>query len=227
MGAQCTILYHMLALLFNNPLVFVLWVIALLMAITIHEASHAFVADKLGDPTARLMGRLTLNPFAHLDLLGTVFLLLVRFGWGKPVQIDPFNLRNPRRDAALISLAGPVSNLILAAVLALVLRLVPLFPLPLTIHLTLQLFLVPIIILNVTLAIFNFLPISPLDGYKIVAGILPKNLVPQWVELEGFGLIFLLFLLLPLGGNSLLNDVFNPILTFILNLLLPGLGNIV
>src|SRR3989338_7102351 len=87
-------------------------IIALLSAITIHEFSHAWVADRLGDPTPRLMGRVTLNPLAHLDPIGTIALLLIGFGWGKPVPFDPFNLENPRRDSALIALAGPASNLI-------------------------------------------------------------------------------------------------------------------
>ena len=107
------ILYHMLGVLFNNPLSFLFWLVALAMAITIHEFAHAYTADRLGDPTPRLQGRLTLNPLAHLDPLGTLMLLLVRFGWGKPVQFDPFNLKNPRKDGALISLAGPASNLLI------------------------------------------------------------------------------------------------------------------
>src|SRR3989344_1658008 len=103
----------MFGLLFNDSLEFILWTISIVLAITIHEFAHAFAADRLGDPTPRLMGRLTLNPLAHLDPLGTLLLLIARFGWGKPVIFDPFNLRNPRRDSAIISLAGPVSNILL------------------------------------------------------------------------------------------------------------------
>src|SRR3990167_10568404 len=99
--------------MFND---FVFFIPALLIALTVHEFSHALVADKLGDPTPRLMKRLSLNPLNHLDPIGTLMLLFFHFGWGKPVPFDPFNLRHPRRDAALISLAGPVSNLILAAI---------------------------------------------------------------------------------------------------------------
>ncbi|MFH0864298.1 MAG: site-2 protease family protein [Candidatus Gottesmanbacteria bacterium] len=217
----------MITEIFTNPLMFIVWTIALLVAITIHEFSHALMADRLGDPTAKLMGRLTLNPFAHLDPIGTLFLLLVRFGWGKPVPIDPFNLRSPRRDSAIISLAGPVSNLILATVLSLILRLITFLPLSMTIYMILQLIFIPIIILNVTLAIFNCLPVSPLDGYKIVGGFLPKNLQPQWDELEGYGIIFLLLLLFPFTGGPLLTTLFDPILNFVLHLLLPSLGTIV
>ncbi|MEK7065464.1 MAG: site-2 protease family protein, partial [Patescibacteria group bacterium] len=99
----------MLDQLATNPLGFLFWLIALVVAITIHEFSHAYAADRLGDPTPRLQGRLTLNPLAHLDPLGTLMLLIARFGWGKPVVFDPFNLRHPRRDAAIISFAGPLS----------------------------------------------------------------------------------------------------------------------
>ncbi|MBI4999855.1 site-2 protease family protein [Candidatus Gottesmanbacteria bacterium] len=217
----------MLAELFNNPFSFLIWTVALLVAITIHEFSHAFMADRLGDPTARLMGRLTLNPLAHLDPLGTLFLLIARFGWGKPVPFDPFNLRNPRRDSALISLAGPGSNLILATILSLILRAIPYFPLPEIVFLLVQAFFIPIIILNVGLAIFNLLPVHPLDGFKIVTGFLPKKLAYQWQELEGYGLFFLLLLLLPLSGGPLLLNILGPIVSIILTILLPGLGTII
>src|SRR3990167_7825701 len=108
--------------LINNPIGFLYWIAALIVAITIHEFAHALAAERLGDPTPRLMGRLTLNPLAHLDPLGTLMLLVARFGWGKPVVFDPFNMRHPRRDAAIISLSGPLSNLILAFVCAVLLR---------------------------------------------------------------------------------------------------------
>src|SRR3989344_291453 len=101
---------------------FIFYIISLVIAITIHEFAHAFVADHLGDPTPRLQGRVTLNPLAHLDPMGTLLLFIVHFGWGKPVQFDPFNLRNPRRDAALISLAGPATNLVTATVASIVMQ---------------------------------------------------------------------------------------------------------
>lgn len=221
------ILYHMLAELFNNPFSFLVWILALLVAITIHEFSHALIADRLGDPTARLMGRLTLNPLAHLDPIGTLFLLIARVGWGKPVPFDPYNLRDPRRDAALISLAGPASNLIFATLLSLILRIVPFAPLPLIVYLLLQALFIPIVILNVGLAVFNLLPVSPLDGFKIVGGFLPQNLAYQWEELEGYGLFFLLMLLFPFAGGSLLSQIMGPVISFFLTLFLPGLGRLV
>ena len=101
--------------LFSNPFLFLLEIIALVSALTFHEFAHAWMADKLGDPTPRLQDRLTLNPAKHLDPLGTLLLLVAGFGWGKPVEFDPFNLRHPRRDTALIALAGPVSNILMAS----------------------------------------------------------------------------------------------------------------
>src|SRR4030042_6600170 len=103
----------MLQYLFTNPFSFAIWAAALLVAITIHEFAHAWTADHLGDPTPRLTGRLTLNPLAHLDPIGTLMLLIIRLGWGKPVTVDPFNLRHPKRDMALISLSGAVANFLL------------------------------------------------------------------------------------------------------------------
>src|SRR3989344_2874340 len=109
--------------LLSNPAELLFIIPTLLAAITVHEFAHAWTADRLGDPTPRLQGRLSLNPLKHLDPLGTLMLLLFRFGWGKPVQFDPFNLKRPRQDGALISLAGPASNLSLALLLSLFVRL--------------------------------------------------------------------------------------------------------
>src|SRR3989339_337614 len=114
----------MLSILFTNPLVFLVFALGLVLAISIHEYAHAAAADRLGDPTPRAMGRLTLNPLAHLDPVGTLVILVTgAFGWGKPSPYDPYNLRNPQRDTALIALAGPVSNLLLALGLSLIARL--------------------------------------------------------------------------------------------------------
>ncbi|MCJ7826207.1 site-2 protease family protein, partial [Patescibacteria group bacterium] len=106
----------------NNPLEFIGIFVAFLIAITVHEVSHGYTADRLGDPTARVMGRLTFNPFKHLDVVGTLMILFAPFGWAKPVPFDPFNLKNPRRDSALISLAGPAANLITAGIVSLILH---------------------------------------------------------------------------------------------------------
>lgn len=209
---------------------FVFWIIALVAAITIHEFAHAAAAERLGDPTPRLMGRLTLNPLAHLDLLGTIMLLIARFGWGKPVVFDPFNLRHPRRDSAIISLAGPVANLLLATVCAILLQLLFTIRLPLMSNSVMGLLvyllvglLQPVVILNVVLAIFNLIPIHPLDGFKIVGGILPREYAQQWAELEPYGMVFLIFLIFPLFSSvSPVSQLISPVIDFILTILLPS-----
>lgn len=211
--------------LFGNPISFVFYAISLVIAITVHEFAHALSADRLGDPTPRLQGRLTLNPLAHLDPLGTIMLFLVRFGWGKPVQFDPFNLRNPRRDAAIISLAGPLANITLATISSLILRLVS-FPsaraVDIGIPFILMAFLQTLIVLNVVLAIFNLVPIHPLDGFKIVGGLLSREQARNWYQLERYGIIFLLFLIFPLfGGSSPLHTLISPPINFLLSILLP------
>ena len=208
------------------------WIIAFIIAITFHEAAHAWMADRLGDPTARLMGRLSLNPLVHYDKVGTTLLLVLvilralgapvlPFGWAKPVRFDPFNLKNPRRDSALIAVAGPISNLIIASVAAIILR----FTLqPLSLISMLAVFLIPIIYLNVILAIFNLLPIHPLDGGKIFIGLLPENEAADAdLFLRRYGMIILLFLIFPtFGGSSPISYVISPVVEVILRFLLPS-----
>ncbi len=195
----------MINLLFQNPIVFVLLAGALIVSISIHEFSHAFAAYKLGDPTGKNMGRMTLNPKAHLDPIGTIFLLFIGFGWGKPVPFNPFNLKNPKRDSAVISLAGPLSNFILAVILSFAIRFVGTDGI-------LGVFLYMAILYNLILGFFNLIPLGPLDGNKIVYGFLPNNLAIQWMEIQKYGTIILLFLimfgftekiLLPLVGISM------------------------
>lgn len=210
----------MLNYLFSNPLLFIITLISLLLAITIHEFSHAFVADYLGDPTPRLAGRLKLDPRVHLDILGLLFLFFFGFGWGKPVPFDPYNLKNPRKDAALISIAGPASNLIFALFLSLILRFFALFPTTIFSSLSSILFF-PIIYLNIVLGVFNLLPIHPLDGFKIVGGILPEEKAKEWYQLERYGMIFLLMLIIPLGRSSMLDMIVRPAISFLTNLLIP------
>lgn len=211
----------MLNLLFSDPIQLLFWLGALLTAITIHEFAHAYSADRLGDPTPRVQGRLTLNPLAHLDLIGTLALLLVGFGWGKPVQFDPYNLENPRRDAAIISFAGPLSNILLAAALSgtfYILSTLGLITLS-----TLPVF-TPFIYLNVLLAVFNLVPIHPLDGGKILVGLLPSEEARSFdAFLKQYGMLILLFLILPIfQGRPLVFYLIGPSINFLLNLLIPG-----
>jgi len=201
----------------NNPLEFIGIFVAFLIAITVHEVSHGYTADRLGDPTARVMGRLTLNPFKHLDPVGTLMILFAPFGWAKPVPFDPFNLKNPRRDAALISLAGPAANLITASVVSLILHAISFASGVSFITYLLSI----IVILNVNLAIFNLVPIFPLDGFHIVEGLLPEDAARQWHQLESLGFIMILVLVFPLFGSSPVLSLIQPVITIILNILLP------
>lgn len=211
----------MINYLFSNPLLFILTLISLLVAITIHEFSHAWVADFLGDPTPRLQGRLKLNPLVHIDNIGMLFLLFFGFGWGKPVQFDPFNLKDPRREAAIISIAGPSSNFILAVILSLLFKLFIILQLDFLIIIGSLIF-VPMIKMNIVLGIFNLLPIHPMDGFKIVEGILPEEKAQEWKGLQRFGMIFLILLIFPIGGKSMLDGILTPTVNFIFNLLIPG-----
>ena len=186
----------------------------LVIAITIHEFAHAATADRLGDPTPRSQGRLTLNPLAHLDPVGTIMLLLFRFGWGKPVVFDPYNLAHPRRDTGIISFAGPISNLLLASLLSLGLRFLPL-------PLALQPLLYITIFLNLTLAIFNLVPVYPLDGEKILAALLPRDLAYEYqAVMNRYGTFILIFLILPVFGTSPIISLISPAITFFSRLLL-------
>jgi len=214
----------MISYLFTNPLIFIIYLISLLIAITIHEFSHALMADYLGDPTPRLQGRLKLDPRVHIDNIGMIMLLLIGFGWGRPVEFDPYNLKNPRRDAGLISIAGPMSNFILAIILAIVLKLLNIFEL--SILSTIGLVLIPIIRMNLILGIFNLIPIHPLDGFKVVGGILPKEKASEWYGLQKYGWMFLILMIIPLNGRSLLDGILQPVINFFTNLLitLPSTG---
>ena len=202
----------------GEPILLLVALASLVITITIHEFMHAFTADRLGDPTPRVQGRITLNPLKHLDPIGTLALLLVGFGWGKPVQFDPYNLDNPRRDAAIISFAGPASNMVMAAVTSVIFHLTS-NSLSFT---TAQMFTM-FITINVILAIFNLIPIHPLDGGKILIGLLPRDVASDWDKiLNQYGMFILLILILPIFGNTtLVSTLIGPTINFILGLLLP------
>lgn len=183
--------------MFNlEPAVIIARLVVLMIAFTIHELAHAITADYLGDPTPRRMGRLTFNPIKHLDPFGTLMLLLAGFGWAKPVMVNPMNMRgNPRTSMAIVAAAGPLSNLLMAAIAAMFFRfdLVSvgassgsgIFPSP---DFILQQFLW----INLILAFFNLIPIPPLDGSKILFAILPAELVYRLRPLEQYGFILLM-----------------------------------
>jgi Zn-dependent protease len=174
----------------------------LLLSLTIHEAAHAWTANRLGDPTAKAMGRVSLNPIVHIDLIGTIVLPIVAavshfpiIGWAKPVAVNPRNLRNPRRDFMLVAAAGPISNLLQALVAAIALR-----PAMALAHgdfgvLVLNALLMALEI-NLLLAFFNLIPVPPLDGGNVLLGVLPPRAAVAFSQIRQYGFILLYALLL-------------------------------
>jgi Zn-dependent protease len=209
-------------------------VTALIVGIAFHEFSHAFTAWRLGDGTARLLGRVSLNPVRHLDPTGTVLLMIAGFGWGKPVPVNPARLRNgPETGRAMVAGAGPVANIIIAVVAALPMQLGLVdwwspFLIPLSVSDWdagdyLGLYLSAIVIFNVVLAVFNLLPIAPLDGFSVAVGLLPRDLSRTVAQLEPYGpVILLLLLVLPFvtqGEISVLHAVMSPIINALVKLI--------
>lgn len=199
---------EMLSTLFTLP--------GLILALTVHEFSHAKMSDKLGDPTPEREGRLTLNPIKHMDLMGTICLLFAGFGWGKPVRIDPTYYRNPAKDNMKVALAGPVSNFILAFILLLVFAFVfYLVPETKTIYILLELLKYAILI-NVSLGVFNLLPFPPLDGSKIFGYFLKGKAKAFLWNLEKYSWIILIVLF----TTRLPAMIITPVVSVILNAML-------
>lgn len=192
-----------------DPATIIARVIVLLIAFTVHELAHAVTANYLGDLTPRRQGRITLNPLAHLDPFGTIMLLVSGFGWAKPVMVNPGNMRgNPRTSMAIVAAAGPLSNLMMAAAASVPFRLGMLAPtfasegtLPSAAFVLTQ-----FIWINLILAFFNMIPVPPLDGYKILLGILPLEMAYRLRPLEQYGFMILLALIffLPMMGVDVL-----------------------
>lgn len=192
-------------------LTFIVGFVILIFSIILHEVAHGWVADRLGDPTPRLSGRLTLNPISHIDpfmsVLLPLFLILsgtsVVFGAAKPVPIDPYNFRQGRKDMGLVGLAGPATNILLAVIATLIFKTLPLFPFPSLPSLAAPL-LSFVVIYNIFLAALNLVPIPPLDGSRVLGAILPEKQAKTLDALEPYGLFIIIFLLFfPIGGFSL------------------------
>jgi Zn-dependent protease len=185
-----------------------------LLAVTMHEVAHGFIAEKLGDPTARLLGRLTLNPIKHLDPIGTIALLVFGFGWARPVPVNSNNLRNARKDMIWVSLAGPSANLMLALFCALLLRVVVYVAATLPVQSPVLSLISPIglmaafgLYINVILCLFNLMPIPPLDGGRVLMGILPESQSQMLRRVEPFGMLLIVFLIF---GTSIWRSFFGP-----------------
>lgn len=197
----------------------------ILIAVTFHEVAHGWIADRLGDPTARLLGRLTLNPIKHLDPIGTLVFFLTRMiGWAKPVPVNPLNFRDPLKGMMWVAIAGPVTNLFLAAVSAAILRLLiasgilfdpsvsfVMEPIRMMIYMS--------VIINVGLAVFNFIPIPPLDGSKVLMGLLSREQAEVFAKLEPYGFIILILFIM----TNIDRMILSPIIGFTVSLLLGGM----
>ncbi len=194
-----------------------------LLAITMHEVAHGFLAEKLGDPTARLLGRLTLNPAKHLDPIGTIAVLVFGFGWARPVPVNANNLRDPRSSMVWVALAGPAANLLLALFCAFLLHSVVAVVGMLPENSQVFPFIEPIglmaafgLYINVILFMFNLLPVPPLDGGRVLTNLLPEKQAQLLKKVEPFGLLIIVFLMF---GTSLWRTVLGPAVFFVVALL--------
>ncbi len=195
----------------------------ILLALTVHEFAHGYVAYRFGDPTARDQGRLTLNPLKHLDPLGTLAFFIIKIGWAKPVPVNPNYFKNPRKDMLWVALAGPAVNLALAIISAICTKIVwfiaasiPYSPLAKAILVPLNQVLIASVWINLVLCIFNFLPIPPLDGSKILAGILPPDMARSYASVERYGFVIIILL----AFTGILSKMIMPVIAFANNILL-------
>jgi len=194
-----------------------------MLAIVCHEVSHGFVAWRFGDPTAKMMGRLTLNPLKHIDIIGTLMIFFIGIGWAKPVPVVFENLRNPKRDMIWVAAAGPVTNLILATVSAFLLRGLVTFGNPAASDSPLAMVVEPVVLMlafsvyiNLLLAIFNMIPVPPLDGGRVLVGLLPLRQAVAWSRIEPYGMMIIIVLVF---FTNMFSYIVSPVLTLGVQLL--------
>ena len=194
-----------------------------MLAIVCHEVSHGYVAWRYGDPTAKMMGRLTLNPIKHIDIFGTLMIFIVGIGWAKPVPVVSENLRNPKRDMIWVAAAGPITNIILATISAFLLRGLVSIGNPAGSDSSLSMLIEPVVMMlafsvyiNLLLAIFNMIPVPPLDGGRVLAGLLPYRQASVLARIEPYGMIIIIFLVF---FTNVFSYVISPLLNVGVNLL--------
>jgi Zn-dependent protease len=205
-------------MLFGDPRIIIYLIPVVLISLSFHEFSHAYVSYKLGDPTAKNLGRLTLNPLKHLDILGTIMILLSRFGWAKPVPINPLYYKDRRKGVMLVSLAGPLSNILLAFIFSFpMLYIQGMYGVPKIISPNVAAIIYNFssifYIININLAVFNILPIPPLDGSKILAGLIPSSRYYRIMQYENY--IAIIFLVLIFAFPRVLYTIMSPFIWII------------
>lgn len=202
----------MLRFALNDPLSLVLWTLAILPAIVLHEFAHALVAYRLGDPTPRYQGRLTLDPRAHLDPIGALMLFLFGFGWARPVNVNPYYLAHGRRGMMLVALAGPLANVTLAWLSGLLWQLAAAAPgawVPGGVAFAVREFAMLSLRLNLWLAAFNLIPIPPLDGSRILAGLVSSSQAVALARMEAYGPLLLVLLIMSGVSQLLLQPIYH------------------
>ncbi len=215
----------------QNVLTIAIQLLVILLALSVHESAHAWMAERFGDPTGRLQGRISLNPIAHIDPIGTVIfpvmLALIGapvFGWAKPVQVNPFNLKNPKKDGIYIAAAGPVSNIIMAIGGIIIFMVLKQAGIVGSIYVSsrsaeaITILLLNLILINIFLAIFNLLPVPPLDGSRILEGFLEGEALRTYRKIEPYG-FFILLAVIYLGVFDL---IARPVINFIMKILFYG-----